>query len=87
MTGLYNFLCGQDLVLEVDEKIWDALSLERQEAEIDAQLCRVGYDPEKGYYLKDPIEISVRGSLLSIRGEEATLIEVDRKENTGESDE
>ena len=33
--------------------------------------------------LRDPIEISVRGSLLSIRGEEANLIEVNRKEKSG----
>ncbi|MDF1812139.1 MAG: FeoA family protein [Verrucomicrobiales bacterium] len=34
--------------------------------------------------LGDPIEIAVRGSLLSIRGEEATLINVDMTEEAAD---
>jgi hypothetical protein len=57
VTGLYNFLSGNDLVVEVDEKLWDLLEVEEQEARLDATLCRVGNDPEKGLYLRDPIEV------------------------------
>jgi len=36
--------------------------------------------------LGDPIEISVRGSLLSIRGEEGSLIRVEKKQATQSHD-
>lgn len=57
VPDLFNFLSGYDLVVEVEQKYWDGLELQTQEAFLDAALCRIGLDPEKGYYLKNPLEI------------------------------
>ncbi len=52
VPALYLELTGFDFIILVDQKVWDRLSLEQQEAVVDHELCHCRYD-EKGWYVAD----------------------------------
>lgn len=53
LPALYEFLSDYHFAIEVDQGIWDLLTLEQQEAVIDQELCRLGWDAEKGPYIRE----------------------------------
>lgn len=52
IPAIYQLLTGRDFIIEVDERYWDLLSLEQQEALIDHALSHCERDA-KGWYLRD----------------------------------
>ena len=56
-SELNLYLTGYDFVVETNERLWDLLSVEAQEACLDTALCHMKHDSEKGFYLMDtPIQ-------------------------------
>ncbi len=49
---IYRLFADVDFIVEVDERLWDQLTLEQQEAVIDHELCHCARD-DKGWYLRD----------------------------------
>ncbi len=52
VPAMYCLLTGCDFIIEVDEEVWNRLSLEQHEAVIDHELCHCMKD-EKGWYVRD----------------------------------